>query len=60
MSTLDRAAILRLIPHADAMCLLDGAQSWNDAEISCIYHTLCTAGQSSSPGRRQAGRILPH
>ena len=36
MSMLDRAAILRLIPHAGAMCLLDSAQSWDDAEISCI------------------------
>lgn len=36
MNSLDREAILRRIPHAGAMCLLDSAQSWNGTEISCI------------------------
>jgi predicted hotdog family 3-hydroxylacyl-ACP dehydratase len=49
MSALDRAAILRLIPHAGAMCLLDGAQHWDEAEISC---TSMRYAQQDNPLRR--------
>ena len=39
MLTLDREAIGRLIPHAGAMCLLDGVIRWDDATIRCISRT---------------------
>ena len=32
---IDHAAIARLVPHADAMCLLDRALSWDAASILC-------------------------
>jgi predicted hotdog family 3-hydroxylacyl-ACP dehydratase len=32
---LDRRAIMALIPHQGAMCLLDGARRWSGAEIDC-------------------------
>lgn len=28
-----------LIPHAGAMCLLDGVLAWNDEQISCLSET---------------------
>lgn len=49
MSALNRAAILRLIPHAGAMCLLDDAQHWDEAEISC---TSMRYAQPDNPLRR--------
>lgn len=33
--TLDRAQIERLVPHAGAMCLLDGVSAWDDRSIHC-------------------------
>lgn len=36
---LDRAAIAALIPHAGAMCLLDGVTQWNGDRIVCISHS---------------------
>ncbi len=33
---IDKLAIARLIPHAGAMCLLDGVLSWDEARICCI------------------------
>jgi predicted hotdog family 3-hydroxylacyl-ACP dehydratase len=54
MSTLDRAAILRLIPHAGAMCLLDGAQSWDGAGISCLSTRYA---QLDNPMRRADGTL---
>ena len=36
MNTLSREAILGLIPHAGAMCLLDSAQSWDGNTITCV------------------------
>lgn len=33
--SLTRADIARLIPHAGAMCLLDGVAAWDDASIRC-------------------------
>jgi predicted hotdog family 3-hydroxylacyl-ACP dehydratase len=32
---LDRAAILKLIPHQGAMCLLDNVRHWDDRGIAC-------------------------
>ncbi len=31
-----REALAALIPHAGAMCLLDGVLSWDDSRIRCI------------------------
>jgi predicted hotdog family 3-hydroxylacyl-ACP dehydratase len=33
---IDRAAIAALIPHAGAMCLLDGVLAWDRRSISCL------------------------
>lgn len=33
---LDRAAIAKLIPHAGAMCLLDGVLAWDRTSITCV------------------------
>ena len=33
---IDKASIGRLIPHAGAMCLLDGVVSWDAARIRCV------------------------
>jgi predicted hotdog family 3-hydroxylacyl-ACP dehydratase len=35
MSTLDRAAIERCVPHAGAMLLLDSVARWDDQQIVC-------------------------
>ena len=32
----DRAAIATLIPHAGAMCLLDGVLAWDRTRITCV------------------------
>lgn len=34
-TTLDRAAILRCVPHAGAMCLLEAVTTWDAARITC-------------------------
>ncbi|MBW4024532.1 MAG: 3-hydroxylacyl-ACP dehydratase [Proteobacteria bacterium] len=36
MTLIARNEILALIPHAGAMCLLDGVESWNDTAIACF------------------------
>ena len=36
---LDKAGIAKLIPHAGAMCLLDGVREWNAGSISCVSRT---------------------
>jgi predicted hotdog family 3-hydroxylacyl-ACP dehydratase len=33
---LDRTQIAELIPHAGAMCLLDGVLRWDETSISCV------------------------
>lgn len=33
---MDRAAIARLIPHGDSMCMLDQLVSWDRDQVSCI------------------------
>ncbi len=52
MSALDRNAILGLIPHAGAMCLLDGARSWDETMISCVSSRYA---QPDNPLRRANG-----
>ncbi len=39
-----RSDIVRLIPHAGDMCLLDGVRSWNATNIQCVTtsHRLAT------------------
>jgi predicted hotdog family 3-hydroxylacyl-ACP dehydratase len=32
---IDRIGIERLVPHAGAMCLLDGVNEWSEQEITC-------------------------
>ncbi|HTQ72104.1 MAG TPA: phosphotransferase [Acidocella sp.] len=54
MSGLDRAAILRLIPHAGAMCLLDSAPGWDDAAITCLSTRYA---QPDNPLRRADGTL---
>ena len=36
---MNRADIARLIPHAGAMCLLDGVLQWDAAHIRCVSST---------------------
>jgi predicted hotdog family 3-hydroxylacyl-ACP dehydratase len=33
---IDKLGIARLIPHAGAMCLLDGVLSWDATQIRCV------------------------
>ena len=34
-----KADIAKLIPHAGAMCLLDGVVRWDAAQIRCVSHS---------------------
>ena len=54
-SRLDRAAIARLIPHKDAMCLLERVEGWTATTIRCraVSHR-----DPDNPLRR-AGRLHP-
>ncbi|MBK8175208.1 MAG: hypothetical protein IPK66_08070 [Rhodospirillales bacterium] len=36
---IDRAGIATLIPHAGAMCLLDGVLRWDDVSITCVTYS---------------------
>lgn len=38
-----RPEIARLIPHAGAMCLLDGVEHWDDRHIRCVSKTHTSA-----------------
>jgi predicted hotdog family 3-hydroxylacyl-ACP dehydratase len=52
---LTRDAIAALVPHAGAMCLLDGVTEWNDARIRCVSRThLDTGNPLRSDGRLPA------
>jgi predicted hotdog family 3-hydroxylacyl-ACP dehydratase len=46
---IDKNRIAQLIPHAGAMCLLDGVQSWDE---SCIQCTTSTHRWPGNPLRR--------
>jgi predicted hotdog family 3-hydroxylacyl-ACP dehydratase len=50
---IEKDGIARLIPHAGAMCLLDGVLSWDAARIECVSTTHLWVG---NPMRRD-GRI---
>jgi predicted hotdog family 3-hydroxylacyl-ACP dehydratase len=41
---LTREDIAALIPHAGAMCLLDGVTDWDDTRIRCVSRTHLDAG----------------
>jgi predicted hotdog family 3-hydroxylacyl-ACP dehydratase len=47
---IDKAAIRKLIPHSDAMCLLDCVVNWDDQSILC---TTDTHRDPSNPLRRE-------
>jgi len=50
----DRAMIAAMIPHAGAMCLLDGLLNWNDSAIRCVSR--CYSG-ADNPLRREDGTL---
>lgn len=52
--TLTRADIARLIPHAGAMCLLDGVMHWDATHICCVSQT-----HRNSANPLRAGGQLP-
>ncbi|MDE1896164.1 MAG: phosphotransferase [Rhodospirillales bacterium] len=54
MNALGREAILGLVPHAGAMCLLDSAQDWDAATITC---TSSRYAQPDNPLRRADGTL---
>ena len=41
---LTRAEIAGLIPHAGAMCLLDGVEDWNENRIRCVSRSHLDTG----------------
>ena len=47
---LDKAQIQTLIPHANAMCLLEGVTAWDDDAIACVTWT---HRDPANPLRRQ-------
>jgi predicted hotdog family 3-hydroxylacyl-ACP dehydratase len=50
--TLNRADIAKLIPHAGAMCLLDGVRHWDATSISCVSRShLDTANPLRADGQ---------
>lgn len=54
MLKLDRAGIAALIPHAGAMCLLDGVKECSDERIVCVS---ASHRMESHPMRREG--VLP-
>jgi predicted hotdog family 3-hydroxylacyl-ACP dehydratase len=50
---IDKPGIARRIPHAGAMCLLDGVRSWDESRIECVTASHRTI---SNPLRRN-GRL---
>lgn len=54
MILIDRASIAAMIPHAGAMCLLDGVLAWDETSIRCISHR---AAASDNPLRRPDGTL---
>ena len=50
---LDKAQIQTLIPHAGAMCLLEGVTAWDEDAIACVTQT---HRDPANPLRRQ-GRL---
>lgn len=54
MSGIGRERILGLIPHAGAMCLLDGVDDWDEAGITCLSARYADA---DNPMRRADGTL---
>ena len=54
---MDRAAIQKLIPQKDAMCLLDSVEFWDDQRIIC---TSAQHGSVVNPLRTRAGLSTLH
>ena len=50
---LTKAEIARLIPHAGAMCLLDGVLDWDGQRVRCVAHG---HGDAANP-LRYGGRL---
>jgi len=51
---LSRTDIARLIPHAGAMCLLDGVERWDADEIRCVSRTHADADNPMRAGGKLA------
>lgn len=49
---LTRAQIAGLIPHAGAMCLLDGVVSWDENRIRCVTRSHLDTGNPLRAGGR--------
>jgi predicted hotdog family 3-hydroxylacyl-ACP dehydratase len=47
-----KAELARLIPHAGAMCLLDGVLEWDAERVTCVAHT---HRDEANPLRREDG-----
>lgn len=54
MTSLTREAIMALIPHAGAMCLLDEVLGWDDGQITCLSRR---AAAPDNPLRRAGGML---
>jgi len=54
MSLLERAKIATMIPHAGAMCLLDGVIAWDPASIHCVTTRI---HDRDNPLRRAGGAL---
>jgi predicted hotdog family 3-hydroxylacyl-ACP dehydratase len=54
MTTMGRDAILGLIPHAGAMCLLDDVVRWDETSITCRS---VRYAEADNPMRRADGRL---
>lgn len=51
---MDRAALSAMIPHAGAMCLLDGVLGWDAGSIHCVSRRF---RDQDNPLRRPDGRL---
>jgi predicted hotdog family 3-hydroxylacyl-ACP dehydratase len=52
MSIIGREQILRMLPHAGSMCLLDAVQDWDAASVRCVSRRYRDA---DNPMRRANG-----
>ena len=51
---LSKAELARLIPHAGAMCLLDGVERWDAESIRCVSSTHADPGNPMRAGGKLA------
>jgi predicted hotdog family 3-hydroxylacyl-ACP dehydratase len=54
MTIFDREQILKMIPHAGAMCLLDGVLSWDEVSVRCLSRRY---RDDDNPMRRANGAL---